>query len=120
MKQADFRKSLKHAEDELKSLHELDEKLSDLTGVRPPVNPYTWFTGNALNGMWKDVQRLANERDVDLDKEKIRQEENEKLRLQFAKEANDFHKWLTETRLVWFVSWYLSLNNCIENDGISE
>lgn len=40
------------------------------------------------------------ERDVELTKEAHRQEENDKLRKEFAKHANTFHLWLTETRLV--------------------
>lgn len=40
------------------------------------------------------------ERDVELTKEAHRQEENDKLRKEFAKHANAFHQWLTETRYV--------------------
>lgn len=40
------------------------------------------------------------ERDVELTKEAQRQEENDKLRKEFAKHANAFHQWLTETRYV--------------------
>lgn len=99
-KQRDFRDSLKQARDDLQSLQDLDERLSALTGDRPPSNPYTWFTAKDLDGMWRDVQRLADERDAGLEKERVRQEANEKLRLRFANEANGFHKWLTETRFV--------------------
>lgn len=42
----------------------------------------------------------SGERDVELTKEAHRQEENDKLRKEFAKHANTFHLWLTETRLV--------------------
>jgi len=37
---------------------------------------------------------------VDLAKELHRQEENDKLRKDFARIANAFHQWLTETRSV--------------------
>ena len=40
------------------------------------------------------------ERDLELTKEAQRQEENDKLRKEFAKHANTFHQWLTETRWV--------------------
>lgn len=41
---------------------------------------------------------ILQERDVELTKEAQRQEENDKLRKEFAKHANNFHQWLTETR----------------------
>lgn len=43
------------------------------------------------------------ERDVELTKEAQRQEENDKLRKEFAKHANAFHQWLTETRYVYLI-----------------
>ena len=104
---------MKNAESDLESLKKLDQELSDLTDVRPPANPYTWFTANALVGMWKEVQRLAEERDSDLEKERIRQEENEKLRIRFATKANSFHKWLTETRFANRLFIFLR-NSCVQ------
>lgn len=41
---------------------------------------------------------FIQERDVELAKEAQRQEDNDKLRKEFAKHANAFHQWLTETR----------------------
>jgi len=43
---------------------------------------------------------LPQERDLELAKEAQRQQENDKLRKEFAKHANAFHQWLTETRSV--------------------
>lgn len=54
----------------------------------------------ALEETWRNLQKIIKERDVDLAKELQRQEENDKLRKEFAKIANAFHGWLTETRLV--------------------
>ncbi|KOB66775.1 putative Spectrin alpha chain [Operophtera brumata] len=45
-----------------------------------------------------DEQIKSFNRDVELTKEAQRQEENDKLRKEFAKHANTFHQWLTETR----------------------
>ena len=42
------------------------------------------------------------ERDSELSKEAQRQEDNDKLRREFAKYANHFYKWLTDTR--WGIS----------------
>lgn len=52
----------------------------------------------ALEDTWRNLQKIIKERDVDLAKEYARQEENDKLRKEFAKIANAFHSWLTETR----------------------
>lgn len=41
---------------------------------------------------------VLQERDIELAKENQRQEDNDKLRKEFAKHANAFHVWLTETR----------------------
>lgn len=45
--------------------------------------------------MW-DV--CVQERELELQKEQRRQEENDKLRQEFAQHANAFHQWLQETR----------------------
>jgi spectrin alpha len=45
---------------------------------------------------------LTQERDVDLEDEHKRQNENDQLRKQFAQAANAFHSWLTATRYVVF------------------
>lgn len=52
----------------------------------------------ALEDTWRNLKKIIGERDVELSKEAQRQEENDKLRKEFAKHANTFHLWLTETR----------------------
>merc|ERR1712045_775495 len=52
----------------------------------------------ALEDTWRNLQKIIKERDSDLDKEALRQEQNDKLRKEFAQHANSFHSWLTETR----------------------
>ncbi|CAH2007369.1 unnamed protein product [Acanthoscelides obtectus] len=52
----------------------------------------------ALEETWRNLQKIIEERDIELNKETQRQEENDKLRKEFAKHANAFHQWLTETR----------------------
>ncbi|XP_013141049.1 PREDICTED: spectrin alpha chain-like, partial [Papilio polytes] len=52
----------------------------------------------ALEETWRNLRKIIAERDVELSKEAQRQEENDKLRKEFAKHANAFHQWLTETR----------------------
>lgn len=63
-------------------------------------NPYTWFTMEALEDTWRNLQKIIKERDVELAKEAQRQEENDKLRKEFAKHANAFHQWLADTRFL--------------------
>jgi len=92
---AQFQASLSTAEADFASLGELDKRIKSFN-VGP--NPYTWFTMEALEDTWKNLQKIIKERDVDLAKEYSRQEDNDSLRKEFAKIANAFYGWLTETR----------------------
>merc|ERR1711981_811741 len=53
-------------------------------------NPYTWFTMEALSDTWKNLQLIIKQRDMELAQEEVRKE--------FARLANSFYSWLTETR----------------------
>ncbi|XP_033114838.1 spectrin alpha chain, non-erythrocytic 1-like isoform X3 [Anneissia japonica] len=90
-----FTTSLNSAQTDLKQLAALDKQIKSF---HVTTNPYTWFTMEALEDTWRNLQKIIKEREVDLNKELIRQEENDKLRKQFAQLANTFHQWLTETR----------------------
>lgn len=92
---AQFQASLSSAQADFQALAALDQKIKSFN-VGP--NPYTWFTMEALEDTWKNLQKIIEERDAELAKEAFRQEENDKLRKEFAKHANLFHQWLTETR----------------------
>lgn len=94
---AHFQNSLCSAEADFKALAALDQKIKSFN-VGP--NPYTWFTMEALEDTWRNLQKIIDERDGELGKEAHRQDENDKLRKEFAKHANLFHQWLTETRYV--------------------
>lgn len=63
------------------------------------INPYTWFTMEALEDTWENLQKIIEEREDDLRKEAQRQEYNDNLRQEFAQAANAFHAWLTDTRV---------------------
>ena len=52
----------------------------------------------ALEDTWRNLQKIISERDMELLKEAQRQEDNDRLRKEFARHANAFHQWLTETR----------------------
>lgn len=92
---AAFQASLSSAQVDFQALAALDQKIKSFN-VGP--NPYTWFTMEALEDTWRNLQKIIEERDAELAKEVHRQEENDKLRKEFAKHANLFHQWLTETR----------------------
>jgi spectrin alpha len=91
----EFQRSLVTAEEDFRQLQKLDKQIKSYN-VGP--NPYTWFTMDALEETWRNLQKIIKEREVELQKEQRRQEDNDKLRREFAKQANAFHAWLTETR----------------------
>ena len=90
-----FKASLSAALADFNQLAALDKQIKAFE-VGP--NPYTWFTMDALEETWKNLQKIIKERDTDLEREERRQEENDQLRKQFAQAANAFHGWLAETR----------------------
>jgi len=87
--------SLTSAQSDFEALAALDHQIKSFN-VGP--NPYTWFTMEALEDTWRNLQKIIKERDIELTKEAQRQDENDTLRKEFAKHANTFHQWLTETR----------------------
>merc|ERR1711899_288741 len=92
---AQFQASLTAANTDFEALAQLDRQIKS---YNVGVNPYTWFTMAALEETWRNLQKIIKDRETELDKEAIRQEENDKLRKDFAKHANAFHAWLTDTR----------------------
>merc|ERR1719458_2417782 len=92
---AQFQASLSSANADFESLAQLDKQIKSFN-VGP--NPYTWFTMEALTDTWKNLQLIIKQRDAELAAKEVRQEENDKLRKEFARHANAFYSWLTETR----------------------
>merc|ERR1711971_1311497 len=92
---AQFQASLSSANADFESLAQLDKQIKSFN-VGP--NPYTWFTMEALADTWKNLQSIIAQRDAELAQEEVRQEKNDKLRKEFARHANAFYSWLTETR----------------------
>uniref|UniRef100_A0A670YZN1 Spectrin alpha chain, non-erythrocytic 1 n=1 Tax=Pseudonaja textilis TaxID=8673 RepID=A0A670YZN1_PSETE len=90
-----FRSSLSSAQADFNQLAELDRQIKSF---RVASNPYTWFTMEALEETWRNLQKIIKERELELQKEQRRQEENDKLRQEFAQHANTFHQWIQETR----------------------
>lgn len=48
---------------------------------------------------WSVIQRANADREVDLEKERERQTDNDRLRKQYADAAKNFYRWVTETRV---------------------
>ncbi|XP_077140490.1 spectrin alpha chain, non-erythrocytic 1 isoform X3 [Ranitomeya variabilis] len=107
-----FRNSLSSAQTDFNQLAELDRQIK---GYHVASNPYTWFTMEALEETWRNLQKIIKERELELQKEQRRQEENDKLRQEFAQHANAFHQWIQETRT------YLLDGSCmVEESGTLE
>uniref|UniRef100_T1IUQ9 Spectrin alpha chain n=1 Tax=Strigamia maritima TaxID=126957 RepID=T1IUQ9_STRMM len=109
---AQFQASLSSAQADFNQLAALDQQIKSFN---VGANPYTWFTMEALDDTWRNLQKIIKDRDSELAKEAQRQEENDKLRKEFAKHANAFHSWLTETRL-----WLLDGSSMMEGTGTLE
>ncbi|KAH7638391.1 alpha spectrin [Dermatophagoides farinae] len=107
-----FKQSLVAAENDFQALAELDRRIHNFK-VGP--NPYTWFTMDALKETWLNLQKIIAERDAELAKEYQRQENNDKLRRQFAAAANEFHKWINDARM-----WLLDGGSMLEGTGSLE
>ncbi|CAL8071830.1 unnamed protein product [Calicophoron daubneyi] len=93
--QEQFKASLKAAEADFHQLAQLDHEIKSY-GVG--MNPYTWFTMEALVETWRNLQKIILERDGELRRETSRQEQNDQLRQEFANVANSFHQWLQNVR----------------------
>ncbi|XP_014341660.1 spectrin alpha chain, non-erythrocytic 1 isoform X7 [Latimeria chalumnae] len=107
-----FRSSLSSAQTDFNQLAELDRQIKSYHVAN---NPYTWFTIEALEETWRNLQKIIKEREQELQKEQRRQEENDKLRQEFAQHANAFHQWIQETRT------YLLDGSCmVEESGTLE
>lgn len=107
-----FQASLSSAQTDFEVLAQLDRQIKSFN---VGSNPYTWFTMEALEDTWRNLQKIIQERDVELAKEFQRQEENDRLRREFAKYANAFHHWITETRM-----WLLDGSSMMEGSGTLE
>ena len=77
------------------TLTQLNEKIKTFN-LGP--NPYTWFTMEAINETWRNLQKIVRERDADLKNEYQRQLDNDKLRIEYAHLADRFHQWISDMR----------------------
>lgn len=90
-----FLATLDNAVIDFEELQKLDAEIKSL---QQGPNPYTWFTMETLRDTWRSLQKAIKDREIDLQSEQKRQEDNDQLRQQFAHLASDFYRWLTDTR----------------------
>ena len=90
-----FLGTLDNAVVDFEELQKLDAEIKTL---QHGPNPYTWFTMETLRDTWRSLQKAIKDREIDLQSEQKRQEDNDNLRQKFANLASDFYDWLTDTR----------------------
>ncbi|XP_014815379.1 PREDICTED: alpha-actinin-4-like [Calidris pugnax] len=71
------------------------QRIADVNGIKlAGNNPYTSVTPNIINSKWERVQQLVPKRDHALLDEQSKQQSNERLRRQFAGQANMVGPWI--------------------------
>lgn len=71
------------------------QKICQTYGLRPSLtNPYITLSAQDINTKWDTVQKLVPSRDQMLQEELARQQGNERLRRQFAAQANAIGPWI--------------------------
>lgn len=97
-----FKVTLGDADKEFQAIVGLEKQVHDMLqkfGMSGRIeNPYTTLNANEVTQKWNDTQSLVPKRDTVLAAEMTRQQNNERLRLQFAKKANEVGQW-TEQQL---------------------
>uniref|UniRef100_A0A670Z2D2 Actinin alpha 4 n=1 Tax=Pseudonaja textilis TaxID=8673 RepID=A0A670Z2D2_PSETE len=71
------------------------QKIADYNNIKlSGNNPYTSVTPQIINSKWERVQQLVPKRDSALQDEQSKQQSNERLRRQFASQANIVGPWI--------------------------
>ncbi|XP_026468282.1 spectrin alpha chain-like [Ctenocephalides felis] len=86
---AQFQASLSSAQADFEALAALDRQIRRSMLARI----LTLVHHGGLEDTWRNLQKIIAERDTELAKEAQRQDENDKLRKEFARHANAFHQW---------------------------
>ncbi|KAM3910669.1 alpha-actinin-4 isoform 6-T6 [Leptodactylus fuscus] len=93
-----FKSTLPDADREREAILDIQsqaQKIADINHIRlASGNPYTSITPQTINSKWEKVQELVPKRDNALREEQEKQHANERLRLQFAKQANVVGPWI--------------------------
>jgi actinin alpha 1/4 len=92
-----FKATLPEADREFNSIIALAKEAQNLcqqSGFPFIENPYTTIQAEELELKWFEVQGLVPQRDQTLQKEAIKQQNNEKLRMIFGQKANQIGPWI--------------------------
>jgi len=93
-----FKQTLGEADKEFNAVMSLVQEVSRIAqqyGIQgASENPYTTLTAQDVAHKWTDVKNLVPKRDSTLQQEMIRQQNNERLRRQFAQKANMVGQWI--------------------------
>uniref|UniRef100_H3BAS1 Actinin alpha 2 n=1 Tax=Latimeria chalumnae TaxID=7897 RepID=H3BAS1_LATCH len=93
-----FKATLPEADSERQAILGIKNEVQKITQSynikQPGVNPYTTITVEEIHAKWDRVKQLVPQRDQALQEELARQHSNERLRRQFAAQANIIGPWI--------------------------
>ncbi|XP_041351423.1 alpha-actinin-like isoform X3 [Gigantopelta aegis] len=92
-----FKATLGDADKEFNTIIALVQEVTRLAqqyNMTPPNNPYTTLHPQDITTKWAEVKQLVPNRDVVLQQEMMKQQNNERLRTQFASKANVIGPWI--------------------------
>jgi len=93
--QDSFKANMPAAESEFVTIQKL---VTDVAALTQEDNPYASVKFEDLSRKWREVLELIPKRDALLQQETITQQSNERLRVQFAQQANSVHEWIKQKR----------------------
>ncbi|XP_004208576.1 alpha-actinin [Hydra vulgaris] len=91
--QEKFKANMPAAKEEFELIMSLVREINSMSNQK---NPYTNTRSEDLEQKWNDVIELIPKRDSKLSAETIRQQTNERLRVQFAQMANQVGEWIKQ------------------------
>ncbi|CAD5224045.1 unnamed protein product [Bursaphelenchus okinawaensis] len=96
-----FNKTLPEAESTLNKIRELHKRTEDIVRTNKLDssllrNPYTDFSVDKIEKMWREMEDLLPKRESQLKQEKNRQQKSQQLQSEFAEKANIVGPWLED------------------------
>jgi len=91
--QEQFKANTPAAQEEFESIMGLQQAIEAMSNQ---TNPYTNTKAEDLQAKWGEILNLIPERDQKLSSETARQQNNERLRVQFAQMANQVGEWVNQ------------------------
>lgn len=91
--QEKFKANMPAAQDEFESIMNLQKAIEAMSTEK---NPYTNTKAEDLQQKWGEILQLIPQRDQKLADETSRQQNNERLRVQYAQMANQVGEWVTQ------------------------